>query len=271
MGLAQEKLKLAHDRQMIAEKILEAVHVQVQAGKVSPLQESKARMGVKVAAVEKNEFFLHFEQAKKRLSAMWGGSCSDFDSVVFIFDESTPPPSECELLEAIVTTPNFARAQQRVEVALRNLKLQKANGLPDVTVNVGYRHFNDSHEHGWVVGVAFPLPLFNRNQGNVQRASLEIRQAEYQLEEVARDLRARVHTLYERWLAAFETSEIMKCEVLPEAMDVFELTQKGYKKGKLEYLELLDAQKMLFEMQEKYLDVLFEYHLNGAEVAALLF
>lgn len=271
VGLAQEKLRLAHERQDIAEKILEAVNIQVQAGKVSPIQENKARIGVKVAQVEKNEFFLQLEQAKKRLSSMWGDSCPDFDSVMFLFDEYTPPPSECELLEAIATTPHFARAQQRIEVATRNLKLQKVNGLPDVTVNAGYRYFNDSHEHGWVVGAEFPLPLFNRNQGNVQRAQLEICQAEYQLEVVVRDLRARVHTLYERWLAAFEASEIMKSEVLPEVAEVFDLTQKGYQKGKIEYLELLDAQKTLFEMQEKYLDVLYEYHLNGAELTALLF
>jgi outer membrane protein TolC len=46
-------------------------------------------------------------------------------------------------------------------------------------------------------------------------------------------------------------------------------TQEGYESGKWDYLELLEAQKIVLEVQKKHADVLFDYHMHQAELARL--
>lgn len=269
MSIAQEKLKIAQDKQEVACKILETINMQVDGGKISPIQTKKASIAVMAEDLALNEALSELSQAKKKLSLMWGSSCPDFDCVIFeLFDCSTPPCQSC-IIDGLFQTPDFIRAKQMIASAASNLILQKANRVPDVTVTAGYRVFNDSHQHGWVVGAAMPLPLFDTNQGNINKAFCEVNQAEFLLDEIERELKEKILITYEKLCASFEASEIIRKGVLSEMLEAVLMTQEGYQKGKFEYMDLLDAQKMLFEMHEKYIATLYDYHLSRAELARL--
>lgn len=266
--IAQERLKIEIERAKVAEKIVEAVRMQVIAGIVSPIQEKKAELGWKSAQVGVNEASSELIQSRTQLSSMWGSACPDFEEVEFDLFTYCTPPSACTVLQNIENTFDFAKAEQEVFAATRSLKLQKANGVPDVNINFGYRIFNNSNQHGWVIGAEMPIPI-NRNQGNIQRAVSEVNQTRYQLDEIARVLREKVLVVYARLVASFEQSEMIRDGVLAEASETFNLTERGYNMGKLQYLDLLDSQRMLFESQEKYLEVLSVYHLSKAELNRL--
>lgn len=269
VSMAQAKWKIAIERQHIAEKILDATVVQVEAGKISPIQERKAKLSLKSAQISVREAFAEFIQAKKKLSVMWGSACPDFDTVAFELTDYQIIPDFCDISGGILKTPDFIKAQTQIFSAMRNVKVQQSIGVPDVTVTVGYRTYSDSDQRGWVVGAALPIPLCNKNQGNIAKANFEVTQAQYQMDEVARSLQGKIEVVYEKLIAAFDETEIMKTGVLIEATETFHLTEIGYEKGKLQYLDLLDAQKILFEMQEKYIEILANYHLNKAELDRL--
>lgn len=269
ISVAQEHLKLAKESERIACKVLEAAGKQVDSGKFSPLLKRKAQISLMSAQLNVMEALSDLEQAKKRLSSMWGSPSSDFDGVIFkIFDNLAPPCQTC-VVDGLFQNPEFAKAKLAILSASKNLQLQKANRLPDVTVTVGYRTFNDSGQHGWVVGAGLPLAFFNRNQGNIQKARSEICQAEYELEDIERDLREKILLACEKLALSFNEVEAMRKGVLNEATETFNLTQTGYQRGKLEYGDVVEAQKMLSEIQEKYLDVVYEYHKERAELSRL--
>ena len=268
-SVAQERLVLAEERTELAKKILETVCVQVSCGKVSPLEEKRARIAINSAQMGEREALSQLLQAKKRLSGMWGDPCPDFDGVLFDLYAYEAPPCQSTLLDGLYEMPDFMRAKQQIFASSRNLKLQKANAIPDVTVMVGYRTFLDSSQHGWVVGAEMPLPFSNFNQGNIRRARVEMGQAEYMLEACVQDLKEKISVVYERVVAAYEESEIIKMGIWAETAEVCDLTQTGYQQGKLDYLTLLDSQNMLVEIEEKYIEVLSEYHINRAELNRL--
>ena len=61
-------------------------------------------------------------------------------------------------------------AKQKVEMAEHNVKLQKANGLPELSVNGEWdKNGNIGHNY-FGAGVTFTIPIFNRNQGTVKAA-----------------------------------------------------------------------------------------------------
>ena len=266
---AEERWRIATVRFEVSEKILEAAKKQVQNGKLSPIHEKRARIEMMAERLALWEAHSAFEQAKTCLSSMWGSGCPDFEGVDFDLFACAPPPCEGELLGGFYQTPDYLRAQQALKSASKNISLQKANRVPDVVLMGGYRHYHDSHTGGWVVGLEVPLPLFNRNQGGIRSAQCGLSQAQYELDEISREAQERIAVVSERLEAAYEEIEVMCQYILSEAEETLRLTEAGYNKGKFEYLDLLEAQKMLYEVQEKYIDVLSEYHLNRAQLARL--
>lgn len=269
VSASQEKYQLAQKKKQVGEQFHECVVTQCQNGKASPIQEKKALIAFKAACINEREAWGRFEEAKKQLSLMWGCPCPDFDGVAFDFYLFSQPPCQEELLEGLYCTPDYVRAQQGLCCASRVLNLEKINSIPDVVVTVGCRVYNDANAYGWVVGAQMPIPFFNYNQGNIQRACIKYGQAGYQMDELVRGLQEVISVAHEHLLVAYDTSVMICKGVLSDALEAFDLTQDGYRSGKFDYMELLDAQQMLFEIQEKYIDVLSDYHLHRAELARL--
>jgi len=269
VSAAQEKLRLTTEREQVASEILCAYRAQIEGGKFSPIQERKAHVALVEARICTTEISTALDQAKKRLTSLWGGTCFDFDGVDFPLLDCMPPPSCVGAIEGFSLTPDYAKAQACILSAQENLKLQKSNSVPDVALTAGYKVFHDSGHHGWIVGAEFPLPFFDRNQGNIQKACAELSQAEYQMQGVVRDLKEQILITYEKWKAAFEESELIQKGALTEAQEIFELVQTGYHNGKLDYLELLEAHNLLISIQEKYVDTLHDCHLSQAEFKRL--
>ncbi len=266
---AQEKWCIATKRLEVTEKITLVAKKQVENGKLSPIYEKRARIEMMAQSLAVREAFSLYEQAKIGLASMWGSKCPDFESVDFELYGFVAPPCESELLGCFYQTADFKKAQQIVSSASENISLQRANAIPDVTVLAGYRHFYDSRTGAFLAGVGIPIPLFNRNQGSVKSACAGLNQAKNAFEDVVRLGEEGISVTYARLASAYEESELMYRGIWKEAAETVQLTESGYNKGKFEYLDLLDAQKMLFEIQERYLDILYEYHQSRAELARI--
>ncbi len=267
--IAQERMRLAKEKLALSERCLDTVKRQIENGKISPIQERRVYVEMMSERMKVREAQSEFEQARMHLSSMWGCDCPDFETVDFQLFTYCPPPCNGEILEGFYQTPDYYRAQQTVDSACRNLALQRANRIPDVTLMAGYRVFHDSNSGAWVVGFEMPLPFFDRNQGNVRSACAEMSLAESSRDEVIRSASEKILIAYEKLVASYEETKLMSCNILKEAEAAYKLTCEGYEKGKIEYLEVLETKRMLCEIQESYLNVLHEYHMNRAVLARL--
>lgn len=267
--MAQQRVHYRQERAELAQNAYAAVQAQVGAGAVSPLEEKRARLNLMNAKMELRDAVAEFEKGKKRISLLWGMCAPDFDCLYFPLDLPCSLPCLCEFEESFFEMPDFCIAKAQVKVACQNVKLQKANRVPDIAFSVGYRFFYDSSEGGVVVGAEVPLPFFNRNQGNVKSALCEKNQSEYLLEEVVRLGREEIALSYEQLITLQEEIQILKEGMLCEAEAHYQLTEQGYRQEKLCYLELVEARKMLLEVQERYLGLLGDYHLNLAKLTRL--
>jgi cobalt-zinc-cadmium efflux system outer membrane protein len=54
--------------------------------------------------------------------------------------------------------------------------------------------------------------------------------------------------------------------VLQGAESVFQASKTGYSQGKLDYLNVLDAQRTLFEAKSQYIDALASFHIAKTDV-----
>jgi cobalt-zinc-cadmium efflux system outer membrane protein len=266
---AQEQLKLAHEQRNIGQEVLKTVSAKVEAGKVSLIQQNKAEISFSQTELFLQQAESDLTTAKEELSLLWGSPCPDFDCVEYPFYQIEHPKTlEC-CLKDLKNNPELQRLQFEYFASHQNLKLEKARRIPDLTVSVGCKTERNAHKTGAILAVSVPIPIFDHNQGNIQKAQSESTRAFDQTVEVQLLLESKLTITYNQWLRAYQESERMKLTILKTAMQSFEFVREGYKEGKFEYLDVLDSQRTLFEVQQSYIESLLNYHHKRADIEYL--
>lgn len=263
---AQEFLKVAQDQTEIAKEVLRIATKKVEAGKVSLIQQNKAEVAYSTSMIAIERARVELINAKKRLSLIWAETCPDFEKAVFPFYTISNPISFEQCLADLCDQPEIVQSLYTQLNAKKIWHLEKAKSIPDVTLQVGYKANYEEKNKGMIAGISFPIPLFDRNQGNIGRAYYDMLKTGDQGRQLYLVLESRLAILHEELVRAYEEANRTKNISLPSATQAFELAQRGYREGKFEYLEVLDAQRTLFEVREKYIQSLVNYHVKIADV-----
>lgn len=263
---AQELLKLANDQADIAKEVLRIATKKVEAGKVSLIQQNKAEVAYSTSLIVVERAIVELKNAKRRLSLLWSRSCPDFDRAIFPFYDITVPVHFEECLADLCNQAEIVQSIYYYLNAKKSWRLEKANRIPDITLQVGYKaNYKESHQ-GLIAGISVPMPIFDRNQGNIGRAYFDMLKTGDQGRQLWLVLESKLAISYEDLIRAYEEAERIKNVSLPAASQAFDLAQKGYREGKFEYLDVLDAQRTLFEVRDRYIQALVIYHVRRADI-----
>jgi cobalt-zinc-cadmium efflux system outer membrane protein len=165
---------------------------------------------------------------------------------------------------AALNRPDLRAAQQAVVAAESQLALQKANGKMDVTGT-----FNYTHTAGVNTGAFFynmPLPIFNRNQGEIQRASYGIAQAQQQASETTQQVSTDVVQAYENLRTNDQIVQLYQGGYVDEARESRDISEYAYRKGAASLLDYLDAERTYRANQLAYRQALANYMLALEQV-----
>src|SRR5262245_31752074 len=165
--------------------------------------------------------------------------------------------------------PELRSARVGVERARLLVARAQAEPKPNVTVGLGYTRQNQNKSSDWGLQVNVPLPLWNRNQGNVAAAQAEYAAALQEVARVENDLTDRLATSYRNYIAARQRAERYRTAVIPKAREVYQLSVGAYKGGQFEYLRVLQAQRGIVEADLEYNKALSEAWKSAAEIAGL--
>ncbi|MBA3723105.1 MAG: TolC family protein [Parachlamydiaceae bacterium] len=263
---AQEYLRLANEKKDIAEKSLEITLEKLNSGKVSSIKKARAEIALSKAESELTHASMVFLGAKETLSNLWGCQTADFDFAVYPFYMTNSPASLCDYIEEIDQKPELVQVYYESLAAKENVHLQRSNGIPDVTLSVGYITENNSRNQGFLLGVGLPLPVFDRNQGEIRRARADASKAVYIYEDVRRALTAKLTLAHKKLAQSYQNSQRLNQEPLKLAQQTCDLAQEGHQDGKFEYLEVLEMHKELIEIKENQIEILSEYHHKKADI-----
>lgn len=267
---AQERLALKKELLSLARSFADTVDARVEAGKVSPVEATRARMEVAAVRVQLIQATREFEVARVRLSSTWGAATADFRRAIGELPRPGDRPAREKLLELLEQSPDMQVLDDRVLRSERVAALEDSFRIPDLTVAAGPRRFSETGDSAWVAGISFPLPIFDSNNG-ARRA------AEFEFEGATRDRRsARVEievgltSVLGRLDAAAEVATALEAEVVPAASSAFEAVEIGYTEGKFGFLDVIDAQRTLFDARSILLDSVVEYALAKVDLERLI-
>ncbi|TWJ18832.1 TolC family protein [Geobacter argillaceus] len=157
---------------------------------------------------------------------------------------------------------DYLALKKQLEAAGSNRSLARAGRIPDITVGAEFETFGRQNTPGIGVGISLPLPLFNRNQGDIQRRSAEYAQIERQLDKAKRqivsDIRQSLNNLAGavQVLTGYRTRRV-DVEALRER------SEKAFTLGGITALDLLDTEKGYRDFITKYNQALVQSNLNG--------
>ena len=267
---AQERLVLARDSAALAKSSTDTVSKRVAAGKVSPVEESKARVAEAGVRVELAQAASEQRNALSRLFALLGRIDTPFTVLEGKAENLPSVPSLADLQPLISSAPGVVLARIEVDRRKALTALEQSKRVPDVTVSVGMQRSNETQRNVLLFGVSVPLPIFDRNQGNLLEALKLEDKARDELQAATVRLHSEVAQARERLSTIIAEVQSLKQDVLPGAKSAYDAATIGFENGKFNFLEVLDAQRTYFTAKSQYLKALGEAHRAAADIDRLL-
>ena len=271
---AQERLRLAQDSVGLAEAATRAAANRVAAGKVSPLEESRARVAEAGIRVELLQAEGALRSARQQLAALWSNPNPRFTQADGALDR-LPADAAADVVGRLSAAPVLRQARLEVERRRALSELEQARRVPDVTVSLGAKRVPADEGMGSgrnqvVVGLSVPLPIFDTNRGNVAEALSREEKARDELAAAELQLGADVAQATERLRSARATALTLQRDALPGAEAAYKAAARGFELGKFSFLEALDAQRTLFQVRNQHLLAVADAHRAAAELDRLL-
>ncbi|MFZ1138553.1 MAG: TolC family protein [Candidatus Sulfotelmatobacter sp.] len=162
-------------------------------------------------------------------------------------------------LKALQNRPDLRAAQQGVIAARSQYELQKAIGKQDVTVQGNYSHVNGINAASFYGSI--PLPIFNRNQGEIARTRFAITQAQEQEKATNGQALTDVRDAYEGLRVSDRVVQLYRSGYLDVAQKDRDIAEYAYQRGAVSLLDFLDAERNYRATQLAYRQALASYLL----------
>jgi cobalt-zinc-cadmium efflux system outer membrane protein len=193
-----------------------------------------------------------------------------------LLGDASGPPQLFDFAETkariLAASPEISAAELEVNRARAALQRARVEPIPNVMVQ-GLVNARDNGIGGKPDGglaVTVPVPLFNRNQGNVRRAQYELTAAQQALYQVELELQNRLAPTFERYANASNQAIRYREKILPAAQESLDLNRKAYMAGELNYVGLLTAQRTYFQTHLNYLDAVRSLRIAEVQLEGLL-
>jgi cobalt-zinc-cadmium efflux system outer membrane protein len=181
--------------------------------------------------------------------------------------DTAPPPPPVEELErmALALRPDVVSYRLGVSSAEANVRLQLANRFPDVYALYQPYTLQDNTPFGlksptsWALGVTVPLPVYNRNQGAIARAKLNVTQSQLELQRMERQASTEVRQALHEYEVTTRIIKRIHDKLEPAARLVRDATYRLYAGGVNNRIDYLNAQREYQDIVKQYLDTLIRH------------
>lgn len=263
---AQENLQLLQSSLQLAQRASEIAAKRVAAGKVAPIEATKARVAEAGVRVELQQANGSMNIARRTLAATWGDAVPAFSMLDGHINDLPALPDLAVVLERMQNSPAFMKSRVEVERRQALVQVERSRRIPDLTVSIGAKRAEQDQRNQMIFGLSIPIPVFDRNQGNLQEALQRADKARDELRGAQLRLDGELRDAYERLKLGRQQVAAFQGEILPAAQSTYEITTKGFELGKFSFLEVLDAQRVLFQAKAQALRALAETHRAATEI-----
>jgi cobalt-zinc-cadmium efflux system outer membrane protein len=263
--LARARVGLARETLTHFQQLVNLNEIRVKAGYSSEGDLIKARLEAQRIDIAARRAVLEYDRAKIHLLRAMGAT--SFDPDFHLSGELQFEPVSVNfktLSEAAMRQPQVRAAEFKLERAQAALRLEQARAKPDYTVSFGYkRNGPDNALYG---AVSVPLPVFNKNGGQIAKAEAAVRAAEAELSFVRSQTLAELAAAQRAIENYREQVEALQHDFLQRADESQHISLAAYREGAVELIVLLEAQRARGQAQELFFQAVHDYRLAVFEM-----
>ncbi len=213
MELTEQLVRIGEEGVKAAEQLLKA--------------KEAARVDLLQARIEADSARILLERARNRYTGAWRSLMAVVGDPALqpiplagsLQDGMVQLTWEDTLNRLLATSPQLAGAQVGVARAQATLNREYAGRIPNVDLQAGVQYDNASQDTIAGVQVGLPIPIYNRNQGNIRRAQAELTAAQYEVGRVRLALQQRLAVVFEQYATARQQVDRYTTDILPNAQE----------------------------------------------------
>ena len=267
---ASERLRLAHENLDRYRETVRVSEARAREGEISHADLDKIALEQRGFEREVADAETDRREAVAALLPLVGVDAADVEPVGAL--ALPPPPEDVEHLvsEALARRPDLRAADRAAEAAEAALRLARAERWPNPTLGLQYTHseFLVSGDLANQVGtsVSVPLPVFNRNQGEIERAAAEALVARHEVEKlrlaIPQEVRSAVTSL------AIARVRVARFEeaFLRQAREARHAAEVSFREGAASLLEFLEAERTYVQTEREHLAALRDVNTAAFDV-----
>lgn len=240
--IADRRIALAEDEVEEATDVLKVSRALVAAGKEARLRQVQAETELHTMESDLEVARAQRVGALARLAAMAGSPRPYTALAESLIDRMDARPASGPVDPMQSAAVKLAQAER--EAAARAVTVQQRRATPDITAQLGVRQLRVANGPAIVAGVTIPLPVFDRNRGNIAAAQAELWGMEARAAATRLEAEAGTHAARAQIDAADARATAAK-RTLATAEEAYRLARIAYEAGKAPLIELLSARHNL--------------------------
>lgn len=167
---------------------------------------------------------------------------------------------------AKANNPYFELQKTQVLFQQQNLSLQKAMAVPDITFGPEYDHNSNYIPHYVGLGISLPLPVFNKNKGNIKSANFGVKQQEAIAQNADIELQNNVTNAYYKLLAVLKVSNDTEQVFYEKYTKMFNNVIASYVNKQISLLEFMDFFDTYKDVQNQHFQSKLNLQLTSEEL-----
>ncbi|HZZ80135.1 MAG TPA: TolC family protein [Gemmataceae bacterium] len=275
--VAQETIRANRGVVELTDEVYRVMVDQLRVGEVSPYEPNQLAVFAEQARLALVQSRNTRHLAWRQLAAAMG--VPHMPPVALAGNANRPVPKldfEKALAHILSKHTDVLATDASIEKARQNLRLAQVTPYPDVSVQAGLA--NDLTPPGpsrlvTSLQVSVPIPLWDRNKGNIMQSQAALVRANEEPHRVQADLTARFSEAYNRYETNRVLLEIYRKQILPKQVQAFRgavLVHFGIDAGKVSYSDLVQSEQNLVAVIPAYLAVLANQWQAVVDVSNLL-
>lgn len=170
------------------------------------------------------------------------------------------------LSKSLENRPDLNEAKLGIESAKLNVSLQKKMNIPDVTLRGGYNQQGDAFNNQYNVGLGIPLPIFDRNRGNIQAAKVHEEQQTKNVSFKELEIQNEVLAAWQNYTRSIDEYKHINALINTDFDSVYNGMTSNFQKGNVSMIEFADFFESYNEAQTEVERVKKQLAIAAAQI-----
>lgn len=247
---SQLYLEVLNNQQKYISQLVESYEKQVKQGNIAKNELLRLQSSLLEIENEINESRSNLNEQSKTLKILL--NIPPLTDICMADNQRTVKTPDSLILSGLLEKADEQRPDMKIyklqtRLHQKSLDYEKSLRIPDLTISAAYDRYGGVWKDYIGLGVSIGLPFFNRNQGNIKAAKLNIEQSQYLTQQHQNTVRHEIVAAYNNYIYAYNFyKKINDDSLLPELDSMLEAYTKNLISrniSMLEYIDFMDAYK----------------------------